>query len=101
MPMDKMKDIEERIEESWLEGNTIKTISLHTLIMLVRDGIEQCDDETYCQWRECSPNGFCRCVRDALPSYEAYQLYRELRELSLNIELAKMALEERNNGTHK
>lgn len=92
--MNKIKELEAEIEAKWMEYSNGNNISIDDMARIVQNGLDQCDEEEYCRWREYASNGYCRCLRDILPSPEAYELYENLRLLSLQIELAKSIFRE-------
>ena len=87
--MNKIQELENKVEEIWLNDTETSTISIHALCDIVMNGLDECEKDEYCMWREYAPNGYCRCVRSVLPSQEAHTLYEELRTLALKIELAR------------
>ena len=87
--MNKIKELESKIEEIWLTQTNPCPIKLVALCDIAINGIDECEKDDYCMWREYSPNGYCRCVRSVIPFPEAYTLYEELRTLALKIELAR------------
>ena len=86
--MNRVKELEKKIEESWLNATGSHTMSINALCATAINGLDECDKEDYCMWREYAPNGYCRCIRSVLPSQEAHTLYQELRMLALKIELS-------------
>jgi len=87
--MNKIKELEEKIESEWMDRNPSTPISIRNLVDLVAAGLEECHEDEMCIWRDYATNGYCRCTRDALPSAEAVQLYEELRQLTLRVKLAQ------------
>jgi len=87
--MNRIKELEQKIEVEWMNRDPSTPLIIRNMVELLKVGVEECDKDSYCLWRQYATNGYCRCIRDALPSVEAVQLYEELRKLTLRIELAK------------
>lgn len=87
--MNKIQKLESKIEEVWLNQMNPPPITLAVLCDTAINGLNECEKDEYCMWREYSQNGYCRCLRSVLPFQEAHTLYEELRTLALKIELAR------------
>mgnify|MGYP003673377467 FL=1 len=87
--MNKIQELEAEIEEEWMNRDASTPISIRYLVELLKIGLEECHKEEMCYWRDYATNGYCRCTRDALPSTQAVELYKRLRTLTLQVNLAK------------
>lgn len=79
---------ERRLALQWLE-NEEGSMSYEDFAYKVVTGIEECKD--YCPSREYCELGACRCVREAFPTPQFYELYLHYREQLTELERAMFA----------
>ena len=87
--MNRIEELEKQLEEEWLDNNNNNPVNLDTLIQQITIGVDECDKERHCMWREYAPNGFCRCIRSVMPNLETYLLYKRYREIYEQLYLTK------------
>jgi hypothetical protein len=76
---------EKELELVWLE-NEDGSMSYEEFAYKVVTGIEEC--EGYCASKQYSHFGVCRCIREAFPSFQFYELYLHYREKLTDTEKA-------------
>ena len=83
--MDNERDME--MAERWqLQSVDTVHMPMEDLEDIVMQGITPCD-ELFCTSKHFCGEDACRCIRSLFPHPQYYQMYRELRDMKIKLEL--------------